>query len=70
MAIVDIDIEEHLHEVGTQSLIDELQSRSEDYETELKRVLTQLWEAKRYYTPEKFDEVFRNLCDEHIGRVA
>jgi chaperonin cofactor prefoldin len=70
MALVEIDIEEHLYEVDTQSLVDELESRHEDYDNEVKRILNRLWEAKYYGTPEKFDELFRNICDEHIGKAA
>ena len=70
MALVEIDIEEHLCEVDTQSLVDELESRHEDYDNEVKRILRRLWEVKYYGTPEKFDELFRNICDEYIGKAA
>jgi len=69
---LDVDIEDHLHEVDTDILVEELQNRgrNEVANPMLIYVLTQLWEAKRYGTPEKFDEVFHNLCGEHLGKAT
>ena len=67
---IDIDLEDYLEEISTETLRQELQARGDsEYAFDKNYVLNQLWECRRY-TPEKFDELFNNLCYEHIGKVT